>query len=170
MTLLIRPALPADVPAVLPMVRAICDQHRVLDPDKFGFLDDIVERYAQWLPLRATDPRSVFLVAVDATDSPNAPFGYLVGTVNEAVPIYTIREFGWIHDIWVDPAHRGQRVGQALVNTAAREFAMMGVKQLRLETAYLNDTARALFASCGFRTCAIEMLKAVTSPTSPAIA
>lgn len=170
MTFLIRPALPADVPAVLPMVRAICDQHRAFDPEKFGFLDDIVDRYAHWLPLRATDARSVFLVAADPSESPNAPFGYLVGTVTEAVPIYTIREFGWIHDIWVDPARRGQRVGQTLVNTAARAFAMMDVKQLRLETAYANDAARALFASCGFRTCAIEMLKAVTPTATAAIA
>ncbi len=170
MTFLIRPALPADVPAVLPMVRDICDQHRSLDPDKFGFLDDIVDRYSQWLPLRATDARSVFLVAVDASESPEAPFGYLVGTINEAVPIYWIREHGWIHDIWVDPARRGQRVGQALVNAAVSAFAMMGVKQLRLETAFVNETARALFVSCGFRASAIEMLKPVAPTATPATA
>lgn len=173
---LVRAATPADVPAVLPMVRAICEQHRAWDAEKFGFLDDIVERYARWLPERATDPRSVFLVAeLPAPDAspptaarPPAPelVGYLVGTIEDAVPIYWIREHAWIHDVWVEPAHRGQGLGRAMVLSAIDAFSCLGVQQMRLETAALNDASRRLFASCGFRVSAVEMLRPLTiSPT-----
>jgi ribosomal protein S18 acetylase RimI-like enzyme len=152
------------------MVRAICGQHRAWDAEKFGFLDDIVDRYARWLPERATDPRSVFLVAETlpppTAARPPAPelVGYLVGTIEDAVPIYWIREHAWIHDVWVEPAHRAHGLGRAMVLSAIDAFSCLGVQQMRLETAALNDASRRLFASCGFRVSAVEMLRPLTTP------
>ena len=63
--MLIRPATPADVPAVLPMVAKICAMHEALDPAKYGFLPHPEQRYDRWLTKLVTDERSVFLVAED---------------------------------------------------------------------------------------------------------
>ena len=138
------------------MVRAICALHESWDPDKYGFLDDIVERYRHWLPQRAKDPRSVFLVA---ETSSHEIVGYLIATIEDEIPIYRLKQFGFIHDMWVEPAHRGQGIGRHLVNTAAARFAELGLKQVRLDTARANETARRLFESCGFRVSTMEMLR-----------
>jgi ribosomal protein S18 acetylase RimI-like enzyme len=146
------------------MVRAICDMHARMDPDRYGFLPDVVDRYERWLPQRAADPRSVFLVAEadpapDLTDAPAAIVGFLVASVEKNIPIYTLSEFGFIHDVWVDPAHRARGHASSLVDDALARFRAMGITQVRLETAAANDSARRLFASRGFRTGTIDMLR-----------
>lgn len=154
---LIRPATSDDVPALLPMVAAICALHESWDPDKYGFLPDIVERYRSWFPQRATDPRSVFLVA----EVSSALAGYLIATIEDEIPIYRLKQFGFIHDMWVEPAHRGQGIARHLVDAAVARFAELKITQVRLDTAAANDIARRLFASCGFRVSTTEMLRLI---------
>ena len=153
--MLIRPATAEDVPAILPMVRAICSLHESWDPDKYGFLDDIVQRYGWWLPKRAVDPKSIFLVAADQARI----VGYLISTIEEEIPIYKLKQFGFIHDMWVEPEFRGRGIGRHLVDTAVARFAELGVTQVRLDTARANEAARRLFESCGFRVSTMEMLR-----------
>ena len=98
----IRPATPADVEAVLPMVAQICSMHEELDPARYAMLPDVVDRYRSWLPRRAEDPRSVFLVA----DTSPGLAGFLIATIETNIPIYQLEEFGFIHDVWVDPRRR----------------------------------------------------------------
>lgn len=152
----IRAATPADVPAILPLVAKLTALHERNDPQRFKVLPDVLDRYAQWLPIRATDARSVLLVAENEQGSVVA---FLVGTIEPEVPIFWIPECGWIHDVWVEPEHRKQGVAAALVETAADLFRTKGVKQLRLHTGSFNDQARSAFAKSGFRPCVVEMLR-----------
>jgi GNAT superfamily N-acetyltransferase len=159
----VRPATADDVPAVLPMVRAICDLHARHDPERFRVLPDVIERYARWLPERASDPRSVFLVALDPALRPG-PVGFTVCTIEPEVPIFWVPECGWIHDLWVEPQARRRGLAVALVQAAAERFRALGVRQLRLHTASFNDAARATFARAGFRPCVVEMLRPLEPP------
>jgi ribosomal protein S18 acetylase RimI-like enzyme len=155
----VRPATVEDVPAVLPMVAKICAFHQALDPAKYDFLPNPEERYRGWLASRARDPRSVFLVADAApTGAPPRLAGFLIGTVESEIPIYRIREFGFVHDLWVEKAYRNEGWARQLVTLAVERFREIGVKQIRLDVLAANDPARALFAACGFRPSTIEML------------
>lgn len=151
----IRPAAAADVPQVLPMVRAICTMHEKLDPERYAMLPDVVARYEHWFPERAEDPRSVFLVA----ESSNRLVAFLIATTETNIPIYQLIEFGFIHDIWVEPDSRSQGIAKAIVQEALARFRAQGIHQVRLETAALNDSARKLFTTCGFRVGTIDMLR-----------
>ena len=155
----IRPATVADVPSALPMVAKVCAFHEQLDPAKYGFRPNPAERYGNWLGDRATDPRSVFLVA-DAARSGEAPrlVAFLVGTVEREIPIYRLTEFGFIHDLWVEPDYRNEGIARQLVTLAIERFRQIGVAQVRLDTATANDAARSLFTTCGFRPSVTEML------------
>lgn len=162
---MIRPATAADVPAVLPLVRGICDLHAARDPDRFVVVDDILARYAAWLPERAADPASVFFVA-EAPGPDRAPtvVGYCVGTCEPAAPIFWVPACGWIHDVFVLPDRRRQGLARALVRAAEDRFRALGVTQIRLHTGAFNDHARAAFAAQGYRPSVVEMLK--TLPNS----
>jgi ribosomal protein S18 acetylase RimI-like enzyme len=151
----VRSATAADVPAILPMVAQLCAMHERMDSDKYGFLPAIVEMYRDWLPRRAADARSVLLVAEDG----GAAAGFVVGTVEREIPIYRVKEFGFIHDLWVEPSWRRHGAGRMLAACAVERFQAMGVVQVRLDTAAANESARRLFASCGFRSSATEMLR-----------
>jgi ribosomal protein S18 acetylase RimI-like enzyme len=150
----IRAAAPDDVPLVLPMVSKICALHEQWDPAKYGFLDNSAQQYQRWLMKRAADPRSVFLVA----DRAPGVAAFLIGTVETEIPVYRLKEFGFIHDVWVEPQYRHEGIGRQIVMLAIEQFKQMGVKQIRLDTVAPNDAARALFSACGFRASIIEML------------
>lgn len=151
----IRPATPNDVLAVLPMVRQIAAMHERLDPAKYGYRDDPAEMYRGWLASRANDARSVFLVA-ETNDGKVVAF--LVGTVEHEIPIYRLREFGFIHDVWVEEDYRNEGIARQLVTSAVERFREIGAAQVRCDTVWDNAAARDLFRACGFRPSVVEML------------
>jgi ribosomal protein S18 acetylase RimI-like enzyme len=150
----IRAANAQDVPAVLPMVAKTCALHEAWDSAKYGFLPHPESRYSRWLTGRADDPRSVFLVA----EVDGKIVAFLIGMAEEEIPIYRLKEFGFVHDLWVEEDYRHEGIGRQMVMLAIEKFKEMGVKQIRLDTATANEPARKLFASCGFRVSTIEML------------
>src|SRR4051794_28049100 len=98
----IRPATADDVPAVLPMVAKLCALHESWDPERYGFLPDVADMYRGWLTNRARDPKSVILVA----EVERKLVGFLIGTADQTIPIYRVKEFGFLHDVWVEPEYR----------------------------------------------------------------
>lgn len=139
-------------------IAAICALHELWDAQRYGMLPDVVERYRRWLPERALDPRSVFLVGEVAGASGAEIGGFVVGTVEPNIPIYRVSEFGFIHDLWVEPRFRGRGLATALAAGALRAFGAMGVTQVRLETAAGNADARRVFERLGFRVGTLDML------------
>lgn len=157
----IRPATAADVPAVLPMVAKICALHESWDSAKYGFLPNPEQRYQGWLTRLTTSDRTVFLVAEDeASESEPAAklVGFLVATIEKEIPIYRLKEFAFIHDLWVEPEYRRTGIARQIVMQAIERFKQMEVQQIRLDTAAANEAARRLFSECGFRISTIEML------------
>jgi ribosomal protein S18 acetylase RimI-like enzyme len=150
----IRRATADDVPAVLPMVAKICALHEAWDSAKYGFLPSPEQRYRRWLSARPADPRAVFLVA----EREGRLVAFLIGDVEDEIPIYRVREFGFIHDVWVEEEYRHEGIGRQMVMLAIEQFRQVGVPQVRLDTALANEAARKLFASCGFRISTMEMI------------
>src|SRR2546421_10025627 len=152
----IRPAKPEDVPAVLPMVEKLCKLHESWDPAKYSFLPNVPQMYDHWLRERAGHGRSVFLVA--ETARPQKIVGFVIGTVEREIPIYRLKEYGFLHDLWVEPEYRNEGVARQMVTLAVERFRGMGVPQVRLDAAYGHEAARRLFAACGFRARIVGML------------
>jgi len=150
----IRSATVHDVPAMLPLVEKICALHKQLDQARYGFIDDVAERYRYWLTQRAVDPSSVVLVA----EQQGALVAILLATTEKEIPIYKLQQFGFIHDLWVEETYRHEGIARQMVTLAMERFRQMGLTQVRLDTAIGNDAAKDLFRSCGFRACNLEML------------
>jgi len=150
----IRAAHARDVEAVLPMVAKICALHESWDPAKYAFKPHPEQMYRRWLTARADDPRSVFLVA----NRDGHAIAFLIGTIEDEIPIYTLRQYGFIHDLWVEEPYRHEGVARQLTMLAIERFSEQGAAQVRLDTAQANEPARKLFAKCGFRPSITEML------------
>jgi len=151
----IRSATVDDAAKIAPMVQKLVDLHESWDVQKYPYLPNIGQRYISWLKGRAKDPRSVLLVAEREEGKLVA---FLVGTVEEEIPIYRISEYGFIHDLWVEENYRNEGIARQMVMLAIEQFRKMGMTQVRLDTAVKNESARKLFESCGFRSSRIEML------------
>lgn len=158
----IRPAIPDDVPQILPLVRKICDLHQQWDAQRFHFRDDVLQSYDRWMRERAKDERSVFFIA----ELDGQIVAYIIGTIEPEIPIYWTSECGWIHDLWVEPQYRNEGIARQLVTLSVEKFRSLGVGQIRLQTASANDMGRDLFRTCGFREATIEMLLETNNPTT----
>jgi ribosomal protein S18 acetylase RimI-like enzyme len=153
---IVRSATVLDVPAVLPMVAKICALHEDWDAAKYGFLPEPAKRYERWLTAQVKNDRSVFLVA-DPQQSDNLA-GFLIATTESEVPIYRLQAYGFVHDLWVEPAYRQADLARKMVEQTIAAFTQMGIQQIRLDVATPNQAARYLFESCGFRVSTMEML------------
>jgi ribosomal protein S18 acetylase RimI-like enzyme len=157
--MIVRTAKSEDIPAVVLMVQKIAEFHQALDAGKYAVRKDVGEMYRRWLGERVPDARSVFLVAEqDVGSAPDAVVGFLIATVEREIPIYQLKEFGLIHDLWVDEEYRNEGLARQMVTLAIERFTEIGVAQIRLYAAWPNSPARTLFERCGFRPSSVEML------------
>jgi len=136
------------------LVEKISSLHKTWDCDRFDVKPNVAEMYRGWLAGRVGDSRSVFLVA----ERNGSIVGYLVGTIEDEIPIYWVPACGYIHDIWIEPDYRHEGLGRQMTTLAVEQFGELGVSQVRLTTAAANDVSRAMFERCGFRVATIEMM------------
>jgi ribosomal protein S18 acetylase RimI-like enzyme len=69
---------------------------------------------------------------------------------------------GVVHDIVVDPTHRGLGIGAMLLEAAVAALEARGAPRVVLSTAERNEAAQRLFAKAGFRRTMVEMTREVS--------
>ena len=96
---------------------------RVLSDERYGFL------------LVARVDRDIVGVAYVAT----------ILSVEHGGPV------GWVEELYVSPAYRGQGVGRTLLNGALEQAQELGLVALDLEVDVEHERAASLYARFGFR-------------------
>ena len=64
-----------------------------------------------------------------------------------------------LYDLVVDPAHRRQGIGAALLDAAFASLTELGAPRVLLFTAEKNRAAQSVFERAGFRRTMIEMTR-----------
>jgi ribosomal protein S18 acetylase RimI-like enzyme len=83
--------------------------------------------------------RNLFFVAVDGAK--------VVGTVMGGYDGHR----GWIYSLAVDPAHRGQKVGTALIRQVEQSLPEMGCLKINLQVLPSNGGAVEFYRKLGYR-------------------
>jgi len=157
----VRRATPADLPAVGRLGALLVEEHYDFDPRRFlAARPGTPEGYASFISTQLEDPDKAVLVADDKGD--------VVGYAYAAAEGYDYMALrgpaGVLHDIIVDPEHRGRGVGRLLIEAALEFFRSRGVPRVVLSTAARNEAAQRLFARMGFRRTMIEMTRELDDP------
>jgi ribosomal protein S18 acetylase RimI-like enzyme len=153
---IIRPATPADLPAIGRLGALLVRTHHGFDPERFIPATPGTEHgYAAFLGTQLEEPDAVVLVA----ERNGEVVGYAYGGV-EGFDYMALRgPAGALHDIVVDPAYRGRGVGGLLLDAALAALAARGAPRVVLSTAERNEVAQRLFERAGFRRTMIEMTR-----------
>ena len=156
MTVTIRPANAADARAMGRLGAELVRTHHEFDAARFIAATPQTERgYGSYLGSQLENPDIVIFVAEDDGDV----LGYTFAGV-EGYDYMSLRgPAGVLHDIVVDPAHRGRGVGRALLDATLAELQRRGAPRVVLSTAERNEAAQRLFERAGFRRTMIEMTR-----------
>ncbi|HEU4534059.1 MAG TPA: GNAT family N-acetyltransferase [Polyangiaceae bacterium] len=155
MTIRVRPATPADVPALGRMGAALARLHHELDAERFMLTDDLESGYGWWLGRELKAKGAVVLVA----ELDGEPVGYAYGRLEERDWNALLDACGKLHDLWVDEKARGSGAGARLVEAALQRLGELGAPRVVLATAAKNEPAQRLFAKLGWRPTMIEMTR-----------
>jgi ribosomal protein S18 acetylase RimI-like enzyme len=152
----IRPAAPTDAQALGRLGALLVRTHYDFDPKRFIAPTPRTEQaYGGFLGSQLDDPDIVILVA----ERDGEVVGYTYAAV-EGNDYMSLRgPAGVLHDILVDPTHRGQGIGEALLTATLEALDAKGAPRVVLQTAERNETAQRLFTRAGFRPTMIEMTR-----------
>jgi ribosomal protein S18 acetylase RimI-like enzyme len=159
----VKRATHADLPKIGRLGALLVEEHYDFDPRRFlAARPGTPDGYASFIGAQLEDSDKAVLVADDS--------GNVIGYAYAAVEGYDYMALrgpaGVLHDIIVDPEHRGRGVGRLLLDAALEFFRSRGVPRVVLSTAERNEAAQRLFASKGFRRTMIEMTHELDDPAS----
>ena len=153
---MIRPATPADVPAIGRLGALLVRTHHDFDPERFiPATERTAEGYGSYLGSQLRNRDVIVLVA----DASGEVLGYTYAGI-EGYDYMALRgPAGVLYDIVVDPAHRQHGVGRLLLDATLAALTAKGAPRVVLSTAERNEPAQRLFAHAGFRRTMIEMTR-----------
>jgi ribosomal protein S18 acetylase RimI-like enzyme len=152
----IRPARPADAPALGRLGAYLVAEHHAFDPKRFiAPLPNLAERYGSFLVSQIERPDMIVLVA----ERDGAVVGYAYAGVEGSDYMALRGPAGVLYDLVVDPGHQRQGIGTKLLDAALADLARLGAPRVVLFTADKNHVAQAMFDGAGFRRTMIEMTR-----------
>lgn len=154
--MIIRPARPDDESALGRLGAMLVAEHHDFDPQRFiAPMPGLAERYGGFLVSQAGRLEMIVLVAERSGEMVGYAFGGMEGSDYMALR----GPAGMLYDLVVDPEHRRQGIGTALMHAAFEALRGLGAPRVLLFTADKNHGAQALFAGAGFRRTMIEMTR-----------
>jgi len=144
----IRPVTPVDRPYLRQAIVELQNYERALHLTRLpGEL--VADAYLDWLLRQAATATGAMLVA----ESDGAFAAFAVGWI-EAIEIITETPdsncFGYVSDLCVMPAFRGQRIAEQLLRVIEQHFRQVGVARVRINALASNRSARVSYERAGY--------------------
>jgi ribosomal protein S18 acetylase RimI-like enzyme len=143
----IRPATASDRPLLRRAIIELQDHERQLHTTRLPG-EQIADAYLAWIERRAEDSGTM-LVA----ETQGIFVGFAAGWVEQDDNIAETADsnrFGYISDICVMPAYRGQRIALRLLDNLEQHLRLAGVTRVRIASLATNAAARATYGRGGF--------------------
>lgn len=155
-TITVRPARAADMDAVGRLGALLVAEHHDFDPQRFLTATGETPRlYARFLGSQLARADVFVLVAERGSDI----LGYAYAGVEGNDYMALRGPAGAIYDLVVDPDHRRQGAGTALLEAVLSLLAGRGEPRVVLSTAERNQVAQRMFERAGFRRTMIELTR-----------
>jgi ribosomal protein S18 acetylase RimI-like enzyme len=156
----VRPAQDGDLNALGRLGAMLVAEHHEFDALRFiAPVPDLAQRYGRFLLAQAERPDMIVLAA----ERGGILLGYAYAGMEGNDYMALRGPAGALYDLVVDPDHRRQGIGSALMEAALAALADLGAPRVVLFTAEKNLAARMMFAKAGFRRTMIEMTREIAS-------
>lgn len=125
----------------------------------------VADPYLTWMLRQVAEKEGICLIARRSGDF----IGFVTGWIEVAEnPAETedSTTFGYISDICILPAWRGQHVSGLLLAAVEHHFAAHSIRRLRISTLAANQPALAAYRSAGFHPYEVTLEKILTTAES----
>jgi GNAT superfamily N-acetyltransferase len=136
----VRPAVPADVPVVLRLVRDLAEYEKALDE---------VDMTEQQLTAALFPDGSAPALFAHVAEHDGEVVGMALWFLSFST--WTGTHGIWLEDLYVDPAHRGRGLGQELLRTLAAVCVQRGYHRLEWWVLDWNTPSIGFYESIGAR-------------------
>ena len=156
----LREAKPGDRPALVRFTAALNAVEHELVPDR-ALGEAAADRHLAYLEELVAQQEGFVLVAARG----ESLLGFLVAIVEEEEGHYVLpeaRRFGYVTDLYVIEAARGEGVGRALMTEAEDRFRARGLTAVRVTALAANREACGTYEGLGYRRLAIDFTKPLT--------
>lgn len=131
-------------------------EHHEFDPQRFiAPVANLAARYGDFLVSQLKRPEMIVLVA----EREGALVGYAYAGMEGNDYMALRGPAGVLYDLVVDPDHRRQGVGTALLDAALADLRKLGAPRAILFAAEKNRVAQAMFDRADFRRTMVEMTR-----------
>jgi len=152
----VRPATPADLPALGRLGALMVRVHHDFDAQRFISPTPGTEQgYGRFL-ISQLEEADRFVLAAEGAPG---VVGYAYAGIEGPDWMALRGPAGALYDVVVDPAHRHRGIGRMLLDATLAELRARGAERVVLSTAEGNTAAQRLFAAAGFRRTMIEMTR-----------
>jgi ribosomal protein S18 acetylase RimI-like enzyme/catechol 2,3-dioxygenase-like lactoylglutathione lyase family enzyme len=158
--LVVRSARPSDLPDLRQAVVELQEYERRLHTTRLPG-EQIADAYLPWLQQQAATTGDV-LVAEVAGRFAGFAAGWIVEEENLAETADSNRA-GYVSDICVMPAYRGQRIAGELLSAIERQLASRNITRMRVASRAANASARAAYQRAGYELYEIVFEKRIGS-------
>jgi ribosomal protein S18 acetylase RimI-like enzyme len=145
----LRPARPADIPALVPLLLRLKRLNEEFDP-LLKVRDDAEHQANEVLRAQLSDPKAVILAAEGVGPDRDKVVGFVRALVRER-PFYTPEWEGVIVDIYLLPLYRRRGVGEYLLRETSAALKAKGAGVVTAEFPAQNEIAIRFYAKRGFR-------------------
>ncbi len=89
----------------------------------------------------------LFLIVYDD----KKPIAYCLSVIKKGIPVYKIKEYGLISDLYVEKNYRGKGLGKKLINKSKKFFKKNKLKFMELGVRHNNKSATKVYQKYGFK-------------------
>jgi ribosomal protein S18 acetylase RimI-like enzyme len=143
----IRPAVDADIPALVALNAGVQALHAALSPEIFKPVVDPAELAAF---LRGTLEWPGHRLLLASIEGAAAGYGWAEAQDRPETPFALARRRLYLHHLAVDPAFRRRGIAGALVAALEAEAKALGLETVVLDAWAANAGAQAFFAAAGY--------------------
>ena len=151
-TIIIKNAKKKDILCIVKLQKGLAKYHEKTastKDDKFyeGKNKNASLLFRKFLQEHINNKKSLVLIAHDN----KKPIAYCLSFIKEDVPIFKVREYGYISDLYVEEEYRRQGLGKKFINLSKKFFKNKKIKFIQLAVRSHNQKAINLYRKAGFK-------------------
>src|SRR3989344_4325907 len=147
----IRKATKKDTLNLIKLFRAMVKHHEGIYTKEDRFYNkhagNVRNLWRKFIQKSITSKDSLVLIAYDEKE----PIAYCIGLSRNNIPVYALKKYGFISDLYVGKEYRRIGVGKELLKQQKAFFREKKVKFLSLEVNHNNYPSIEFYKRCGFK-------------------